>query len=265
DPACGRAALQLAGLPEAADEEDAGPAETLVLIFSAKGAASVDQTLRTFARHCQDRAQVDVKVLYKAQSPEDQRLYHDIASEHPFVTLVCQTDFSRQLGALLGPHRHVLLINDDAVFVRDFRLTDGSRALDTDPRAIGCALSLGENATLSQRSGRAQRIPVMTRFAHGLYRFAWGNAEHDFARPLTASSVLYRADELRRLLGTLTFASPPSLDAALQGATGRFTSTRPTMLCFDRVVAAPRAGLDGPAPVAAFRTPLPVPAPRLAV
>jgi hypothetical protein len=149
--------------------------------------------------------------------------------------------------------------------VRDFRLTDGSRALDTDPRAIGCGLWLGENATISQRSGRAQRIPAMTRFAHGLYRFAWGNAEHDFARPLTASSVLYRADELRRLLGTLTFANPPSLEAALQGATGRFASTRPTMLCFDRVVSAPRASLDGPAPVAAFRTPLPVPVPRLAV
>jgi Flp pilus assembly protein TadD len=265
DPACGRAALQLAGLPEATAEEDTGPAETLVLIFSAKGAASVDQTLRTFARHCQDKSQVDVKVLYKAQSPEDQRLYHDIASEHPFVTLVCQSDFSKQLGALLAPHRHVLLINDDAVFVRDFRLTDGSRALDTDPRAIGCALSLGENATVSQRSGRAQRIPTMSRFAHGLYRFAWGSAEHDFGRPLTASSVLYRADELRRLLGTLTFANPPSLDAALQGVTGRFASTRPTMLCFDRVVAAPRASLDGPAPAATFRSPLPVPAPRLAV
>ncbi|HEX3698879.1 MAG TPA: tetratricopeptide repeat protein [Polyangia bacterium] len=254
DPECGRAALQLASLPMDPDTVDTGPAATLVLILSSNGAAAVDQTLRTFARHCQDQSQIDVKVLYHATGVEETRLYQAIAAEHPFATLVAEREMARQLPALLGPHRHVLLASDDTLFVRDFCLTDAARALDIEPRALGCALALGENTAQSPRSRRSQRVPALTRFAHGLCRYAWNNSDQDFGRPLGAVAGLYRADEIRRLLGKLSFSSAPSLDAALEGAAGLFTGSRPMMLCFDRAVAAPRAGEDSQA-AAAFRTP----------
>ncbi len=241
DPGCGRAALELAALPTDAHSDAGGPAATVVLIISDGGPAALDGTLRTFARHCLDKAEVDVKVLYSATTVTEQRLYQGIAIEHPFATLIAESDLRKQLPALLAPHRHALLVGVETVFVRDFRLTDASRALDAEPRALGCALGLGENATLSARGRRSQRIPAMTRFAHGIYRFAWTGAEHDFGRPLGAAAGLYRADELRRLLGTLTFTGASTLDAALGSATGRFAATRPTMLCFDRAVATPAA------------------------
>ncbi|HEY2901040.1 MAG TPA: tetratricopeptide repeat protein [Polyangia bacterium] len=254
DPECGRAALQLASLPVDPNTVDTAPAATLVLILSSNGAAAVDQTLRTFARHCQDQTQIDVKVLYQASGADDTRLYQAIAAEHPFATLVAERDLAKQLPALLAPHRHVLLASDDTLFVRDFCLTDAARALDIEPRALGCALALGENTGHSQRSRRSQRVPALTRFAHGLYRYAWNNSDQDFGRPLGASAGLYRADEIRRLLGKLSFSSALALDAALEGAAGPFTDSRPMMLCFDRAVAAPRAGGESEA-AAAFRTP----------
>ena len=254
DPACGRAALQLASLPIGQDTVDTGPAATLVLIFSVKNPAAVDQTLRTFSRHCQDKSQVDVKVLYNVANADEQRLYQAIAVEYPFATLVAENDLTKQLPALLGPHRHVLLVGNDTLFVRDFRLTDAARALDAEPRALGCALGVGENTATSQRSRRSQRIPALTRFALGLYRYAWGDGEQDFGRPLGATAGLYRADEIRRLMTTLTFTSALSLDTALEGAAGRFASRRPTMLCFDRAVAAPR---DATTPASAVRLPAP--------
>ncbi|HVR64869.1 MAG TPA: hypothetical protein VMU50_23385 [Polyangia bacterium] len=254
DPACGRAALELASLPVDESGAAAGPAHTLVLCLGDSGAAALDQTLRSFARHCVDAGDVDVKVLYRAANPAEQRLCQAVALEHPFATLIAEGELARQLPALLAPHRHVLLVGDGVVFVRDFRLTDATRALDAEPRALGCALALGENTVMTARGRRAQRVPALTRFSHGLYRFAWSGADQDFGRPLGATAGLYRADEIRRLLPALAFTDggAPALDAALAGASGRFAAARPTMLCFDRAVATPgdaERAQTAPAPV----------------
>ncbi len=185
-----------------------------------------------------------MKVLYRATGIEQQRLYQGVAIEHPFVTLVAETTFAQQVPALLGPHRHALLLGGDTRFVRDFRLTDAARALDAERRALGCNLMLGENTTTSARQKKGQRVPALTRFAHGLYRFSWVGADQDFGRPLAAAGVLYRADELRRLLGGLTFRDVGTMDAALGGdaEVQRFATSRPTLFCFDRSVATAAAG-----------------------
>ena len=257
DPTCGRAALELASLPAGESAASAGPAPTLVLCLGASDAAALDQTLRSFARHCGDASDVDVKALYRATTVAEQRLYQGVAVEHPFATLIAESDLGRQLPALLAPHRHVLLVGDGVTFVRDFRLTDATRALDAEPRALGCALALGENTTTAARGHRGQRVPALTRFAHGLYRFGWMGADQDFGRPLGATAGLYRADEIRRLLPTLALADggAPSLDAALAGASGRFAVARPTMLCFDRAVATRGAGEVGQTAGAPVRIP----------
>jgi hypothetical protein len=91
--------------------------------------------------------------------------------------------------------------------------------------------------------------------AHGLYRYSWVDGDQDFGRPLAASGVLYRADELRRLLARLTFNDAASLATTLPGQAERFQLGRPTMLCYDRSVAAPAGTADSDASTASSSRP----------
>lgn len=212
----------------------------------------LDAALRSFARHC--GGQPDVRVLYRASTPEMESLYEIAEREHPSVEFVSEIDFRTQVIEILGQTRHILFVVDDAIFVRPFPLGRLAVALDTDQTIVGASLRLGKNTTYCYPLGIDQGVPPMVPESDaaaawsGLYRFSHLGKAGDFGYPLEVSSSLYRSKDVLRWLGVeqilgttrrgVPFSGPNTLEATLAAVHTRDQPwLQPWLLCFGLSVA----------------------------
>ncbi len=201
------------------------------IVFSKDRPLQLDATLRSFFRHCQDPADVRLKVLYAVSDAAIGNSYAALAREYPAVEWVVERDFKTDLLRLVEDSESVLFLVDDNLFVRDFSVADAVGALLRNPRALGFSLRLGKNTTSCYSLNQAQRTPAFAALEKELLCYDWTTAEADFAYPIEVSSSIYRLSDLRPLLAGLDYRNPNTLEGVLSTNAVRFHATHPLLLC----------------------------------
>lgn len=226
----------------------------LALVFSRDRALQLQATLESFMLQVTDAATSRVVVLYRATSSRHQSQYRVLAGQWAAsIHFVEETAFQRQVIELLEPAGepnavsevtaktthgdYCLLLVDDCIFVRSFRLEDVVQALGLNPRALGFSLRLGSNTTYCYSLNRAQAVPAFREISANVRRFHWVGAEGDFGYPLEVSSSIYRLKMLRHLLGNLRFENPSTLESQMALQARSLAARFPELICFDRSVA----------------------------
>lgn len=201
------------------------------VVFSKDRPLQLDATLRSFFRHCQDPAEVRLKVLFAASDAAIGKSYAALAREYPAVEWVSETSFKADLVRLIENSEFVLFLVDDNLFVRDFSVADAVGALRRNPQALGFSLRLGKNTTYCYSLSQAQRTPAFTTVGKGLLCYDWTATEADFGYPIEVSSSIYRLSDLRPLLVGLDYRNPNTLEGELAANAMHFHATHPLLLC----------------------------------
>jgi len=236
----------------------------LGLVFSKDRAMQLDGTLTSFYRQAVDGDSAQMVILFRASSDQHAVQYAELEREYRGrVQFVPETQFRRQLLLLLdgaspagpfltgilarlarpnfgGPStadNHVLFLVDDALFVRSFRLDAAAQAMNANADVLGFSLRLGRNTQNCYVLGRTQVFPAFEPLANRVLKFAWPEADGDFAYPLELSSSLYRASDLANLVRRLRFGDPNTLESQMSLQARRFSRRRPCLLCWDQSVA----------------------------
>ncbi len=242
------------------------------LLFSYDRAMQLDATLRSLRLHCQDCDNLQLTVLYKASAEHHRRQYTYLAnlgSGIP-VQFVPEAQFRRDVLNFLLPNSvnpesyrpQRLLINlppallrfmpmslfpahpgfvffmvDDALFTRDFRLSDIGDALDKQRDALGFSLRLGRNTLYCYTKNTPQKLPGFIPVSHPVYKYRWTEAEYDFRYPLEISSSIYRLEDIWKLALKLAFHNPNLFEGRMANRARDFTASKPYLLCYEQSVA----------------------------
>jgi hypothetical protein len=212
----------------------------LTVIFSKNRPMQLDALLRSLARHCADAADLDIRVLYRADGPAYAEGYRRLREEAPpplHVTWVGEKHFKSDLVSLLLSADHVLFLVDDTLFVSSFGAQEVLRAIDDHPQALGFSLRLGENTRTCYSLRRPQRLPPYRAAGGRVGIYDWRCGEADFAYPLEVSSSVYRTGDIVPLLLAFACDNPNTLEEGLAQRRGFFAASRPQLLTFRRSVA----------------------------
>lgn len=204
---------------------------TNVIVFSKDRALQLDATLTSFARHCEDRDNARIHVLFASSDPRHDARYTALIDQHPDVRFVRETRFKDDVITLLKSGETVLFAVDDCLFVRPFHLGRMTEALAAEPEAIGFSARLGRNTIQCYPLNRPQETPEFTRTRRQYLKFDWTRADADFGYPLELSSSLYRTDLILDLVSSLDFHNPNTLEKGLAESTNRFATNHPLLLC----------------------------------
>ena len=231
------------------------------IIFSKDRPLQLHATLASFALHAEDASQVPIHVLCRSSNESYARGYARVAEElgdRLQIHWIQETDFKADLlSVILEPRpdsrrqrlwnrltlraprlrtEHLLILVDDNLFIRPFRLQEIAGTLRAHPDAIGFSLRLGRNTTSCYSMQCEQPLPDFEAAAPGL-RFAWSGQVGDFGYPLEVSSSVYRSADLITLLRSLPYNNPNRLEQGLSAASGLYARRLPTLLCFEQSVA----------------------------
>ena len=198
----------------------------------------LEAALRSFAIYCGDPAGIKLHVLYAASDVTLRSFYEQLASEHPQVQFVPETNFRADLINIIRESDYVLFVVDDNVFIAPFTLGAVVDSLEAKPQALGFSLRLGKNINYCYPLACPQQAPAMSDLGDRVRLFTWVGAEHDFGYPLEVSSSVYRTkDLLPAIEADPAMRNPNWLEAQLDRLKQNFAKTHPQLLCFEQSVA----------------------------
>lgn len=196
----------------------------------------LDALLCSFALHCQDAHNVELKILYKTSDAFQESLYQELARDYPHVQFVAERNFKEDLIRFLRDAHHILFLVDDTLFVRSFHLAEIVSHLRETEESLGFSLRLGKNTVYCHHADTGMRLPEFRPGLHRIQKYIWRNAGWDFGFPLEVSSSVYRADDLVPLLKELAFSGPNELEMQLDSQSSKFGS-REFLSCYEQSVA----------------------------
>jgi hypothetical protein len=240
------------------------------IAFSKDRAMQVDATLRSFFAHCMDSENVQLSVLYACSNEQHSRQYEQLIREwgsHLKVKFVLQNHFRRDVLNILNPYPEasypdfiykalmcllprlvrmlmrvydlphstplVLFLVDDAIFTREFALSEIALLLSEHKDTLGFSLRLGKNITYCYMNDRPQPLPVFQPIARFIQKHNWTKAELDFAYPLEVSSSIYRLDDILPVLLGRKFNTPNSMEGGMNVSKNLFALTLPFLMSYD--------------------------------
>jgi glycosyltransferase involved in cell wall biosynthesis/predicted Zn-dependent protease len=218
--------------PETAPTDKRGEGPLVAVVFSKDRAMQLEAMLLSFRRHCRDTDLARVHVLYTTSGDRYEDQYRQLQSTFESVTFVRETDFKKDLLALVTDSRYVFFLVDDNLFVSDFSLADVRHHLDHQPRALAFSLRLGRNITYHYMSDRPQTAPSFTALGPDVLIYDWRSSTRYFGYPLDLSSSVYRTEDLQPLLIALVYTNPNTLEAALDFSKAHYQCERPRLLCY---------------------------------
>lgn len=204
------------------------------VIFSRNRAMQLNATLESFEHCCYAKGDVNFRksVLYRADTEQHARQYDELRNEFKSWNFIKESNFKKDLLAVVTKSDMTIYVVDDCVFVRQFDLGPAVQQLLTNDELLGVSLRLGRNVDYCYPTDSPQKVPEFTRQVIGGYwSFFWPNGQGDWGYPAEVSSSLYRTHDIP--LEKINFTNPNTLEAALQGVTW----TSPELLCFDTSVA----------------------------
>jgi len=226
------------------------------VVFSKDRAMQLDATLRSFFLHCGDSVRTILKVIFTGSSEFFLRQYAQLKHEYPAVDFIAQSKFRKDVYALLGiplsiwsrlalktgasqysfAHQYVLFLVDDNIFVRDFRLSDATDALEHEKTALGFFLQLGANINychlLDIPVPPIAYLPVFG----DVVKYRWTELCDGLNYPLEVSSSIYRLAEVGKLIARLDFFDPNTLEGQMAARAGNFRRSHPYCLCYNQSV-----------------------------
>jgi hypothetical protein len=126
---------------------------------------------------------------------------------------------------------------DDALFIRDFRVTDPIAELNQHSDVLGFSLRLGRNTTHCYMQNTEQRLPTFSTSSDFALKFNWTNGDLDFGYPLEVSSSLYRLDEIFPLANLVPFKNPNELEGNMAVRAKNFAEKQPFLFCSNHSLA----------------------------
>jgi hypothetical protein len=238
-------------------------ASALGLLLSKDRPLQLDAALNSFLRLASEAEELRLVVLYGASSTRFASQYDQLARYYlGRVGFVAEAQFREQVlefvsaasdaarepgprGAIRTPDAQetgntnasekpsefVLFLVDDAMFTRPFRWREVCEALSDNTDALGYSLRLGRNTTQSYALSRRQALPVFQQLPAGVLKYNWTRADGDFGYPLEISSSVYRMEMVAKLVQSLNFKNPNTLESQMALQAGRFAEQFPALLC----------------------------------
>ncbi len=176
------------------------------VVFSKDRAMQLDAFLRSYARFVESTQHVDVLCL--ASSARHAAAYDQVFESYKFAHRRQQTTFRTDVLSLLpvGDRDNVIFFVDDIVFIRSW---DGSG----EP---GLSLRLAPHLTYNYATGNTpQQVPVLESDGDRL-TWKWGNGQGAWSYPLSVDGHVFNVAEMRKMLTSVLFSSPNTMESALQ-------------------------------------------------
>jgi glycosyltransferase involved in cell wall biosynthesis len=207
------------------------------LIFSKDRAMQLQAAMESFLLHCKDSSSIELCVLYKTSNNLHEQQYDGLKEKFPNVSFIKETDFKKQVLAVIPRFEHILFLVDDNLFVKDFCFADVIENLRANEEAIGFSLRLGKNTRYCYTRYVEQNLPVFQQLNNGILKFDWTKAKHDFGYPLEVSSSVYRTKDIQELITRINFHSPNTLEGLMATNAHCYRNARSKLLCYECSIA----------------------------
>jgi len=168
--------------------------------------------LRSYQQHVSPLT--SIAVLYLATSERHARAYADVLAQFAFVVAVPQREsFKETLLSVLTQkpfgrsEGNVVFFVDDQIFIRPWTVLE-------EP---GLSLRLGLHLTREYAYNDApQPLPPYVNHFDGRVRWRWGDGAYSWGYPLSVDGHVFESTSMRRMLESVDFHSPNTLESALQ-------------------------------------------------
>ncbi len=210
------------------------------VVFSKDRPLQLDGLLRSYMLHCEDFKEYRVVVIYKASTPQYQKLYNQLINEYSgFVnfSFLLENNFKTDLLKTVHISDFIFFLVDDNLFVRDFSITKIIKYLKQNDSAIGYSLRLGTNTTYCYSLDLPQKLPVFKRTENNFLIYDWTVSEYDFNYPLEISSSILRSIDIIPVVKKTEFVNPNTLESSLDSVKPIFSNYRPNLICSKTSVA----------------------------
>jgi hypothetical protein len=203
-----------------------------IIVFSKDRACQASACVESLYKHFKVDEEPKVTVLWTASNQVFADGYSLAKKRHETKKNVFwkqeKTGFRNELLSLLedAPASLTMFLVDDIIFVDDVLFSDKQlQFVVTNPMLLATSLRLHENVTHCYATDSAVRVP---NFVKGCV-WPWPEVEGDWAYPMSVDGNIYRTDFIKRLISSVNFSNPNTLEAALDS-----TKTRndvPRYLC----------------------------------
>jgi hypothetical protein len=189
--------------------------EIKMLIFSKNRAMQLDLCVNSFYLQSKQNPDLpEIDVIYKAD-PEHKESYNRFQYEHPYVNMIEEVDFRKQVIESLNK-KYILFCVDDTIWCNPFDLNDPMRALEIIEYMVGFSFRLGKNTKYCYPFGMKQQLPdLFHNFGKKMIGYIWANQGFDFGYPMEISSSLYRSNNILEILKEYNFKNPNELESLI--------------------------------------------------
>jgi hypothetical protein len=227
------------------------------VVFSRDRAIQLDAMLRSFFLNCADPELVSFKVIYAGKNAYFTDQYRRLRLEYatdPSIDFIEQHHFKKnvlrairtrlsvrermllKLGRgrirLRASNKYLMFLVEDNVFIRPFRLSEVTSALDSHRDALGFALLLGTNINYCYPLDVPVVFPDHEAVSDSIVKYRWPDAGVGLNYPLEVSGSVYRINEIAPPLARLGYSSSNELEAQLALKASDYSRTHPTLLCY---------------------------------
>lgn len=193
------------------------------LIFSKDRACQLDLLLRSIKEFVPEELIWDIEVLYTYSNPHFQEGYKIIQNRYPFVYLVEEKDFKKDLKELINDTyaEFVCTLVDDDVFIRKLENNQYFNKIYHNDVA-NLSLRLNPNMTYCYPQEMEFLAPHST-------VWDWTLAEGDYSYPVSLSGTIWTKKHLQSYVDPLFYNSPNTLESAMYQCRHLY---KPKMACY---------------------------------
>lgn len=176
----------------------------------------------------------DILVLYKSTDDEYKKGYDKVRELYPEVYFHEETDFKKDLEDLLNYKKeeteYISFMVDDQIMYQKLENEDKILELITDD-VLCFSLRLGMNINYRHLTNSYFGLPVYEDKGNGFVKWNWRKegSQSDHGYPLSVDSTIYRHYEISKLISSINYNNPNTLEGNLQS---KLNGLRENMLSY---------------------------------
>jgi hypothetical protein len=199
------------------------------LIFSKDRTAQLELLLRSIKDKWIGFA--DIKVIYRATTPDFDAGYNKVRQIHPEFSYVKESNFRNDLLSNLNDDEYKMFLVDDIVFIRNFSLNETEvKTFFNRPDILTLSLRLSPHINYCYTQKKSCSLPPFNQDR----TWNWKRQTpfpSDWEYPLSLDGHIFRFSDIKHMFFNGNYRAPNTLEGYLDSQSGTMSKT--LMLCFN--------------------------------
>jgi len=210
--------------------------DIVTVVFSYNRPLQLDLLLKSLKLHCENYDDLDINVLYKADTVGIISDYKQCSMENGYAKFIEESNFQYDLGMIFSDYKYVMFLTDDSIFTTGFNTNDATNLFESNEKVLGFSLRLGQSLDYCYSLSKPQSVPTHA-VDENIMLWDWREAESDWNYPLEVSSSIYRMSTIYRVQDGCAFENPNFLEFFMDQYKKTLVERCPMMACYKTPVA----------------------------